>query len=166
MKNLYKLEEYSGRLPNPEHFPVRGADILALKGKPYVFCDGFILDLSVRESDKEELDKRVTRTLDVSGINSQLEEALESLLLLSEPEFIYDTTYPAYIVFTPCGNPVGIQIKYYKYFRNRYPKCDFYIKGEGCKLVTIRLGDKIKGMCMAMFLEDITLKSIKEERNA
>lgn len=161
MENLYKVEEYSGKLPNPKSFPVSGATISAIKGRPCAFSDGFMLDLSVRDRDKRMLVGRVVRTVDTSSI---IEEAEGLGLLLSEPEFIYDTTYLTYIVFTPKGNPIGIQVKYYKYFRNRYPECKFYIKDEGIGIITIKVLKEVVGKCMPIFLDWLSITKIMEER--
>lgn len=161
MENLYKVDEYSGKLPNPKHFPVRDASIIAIKDRPNAFADGFMVDLFVREADKEMLKERANRTVDVS---SQLGDAKVSNLLLSGPEFIYDTTYPTYIVFTPGGNPVPIQVKYYKYFTNRYLECSFYIREEGSLIITAKVNKEVIGLCMSMFFERTTLAKIKEER--
>ncbi len=101
MENLYRLKEFKGKLPNPRHFPIQGASIYTIKDRPYAFSDGFMLDLSVRETDKEMLEGKVVRILDTSYIAGFIEDAKKSELLLSEPEFISDATYPAYVVFTP-----------------------------------------------------------------
>lgn len=166
MESLYRIKEYSGELPNPRHFPIRGANIIAIREKPYAFSDGFILDLSVREADKKVLEGKVSRTVDISYIDTFLKEALISELLLSEPEFIHDIYSPAYIVFTPKDNPIAIQAKYYQYFRNRYPKCKFYVRDdEPTTMIAIKVGEEVVGFCMPMFFQKETLNRIKEERS-
>lgn len=164
MENLYKLNEYSGNLPNPKHFPIRDGFVVAIKDKPNAFCDGFMLDLLVRRTDRKILEKKISRTVDAPSINVQFEEALISNLLLSEPEFIYDFSYPSYVLFTPEGNPTLIQVKYYKYFRNRYSKCSFYKRDEDSMIIAVKLGEEVIGLCMPMFFEPGTLNKIKEER--
>ena len=163
MENLYELDDYPGELPNPKRFPLRGATIIAIKGKPYAFCDGFMLDLLVREADRKVLEEKVLRTVDISN---QLEDGRGSKLLLSEPEFIYDSSYPTYIMFAPEGNPIGIQVKYYRYFRNRYKECKFYKRDKNpLSIVTIKVGEEVVGLCMPIFLDVVTEIKAKEERN-
>lgn len=164
MKNLYKVKEYSEGLPNPKSFPVQGAIIYAIKDKPYTFADGLILDLCVRERDKLMLEGRVVTTLPFSNLDGIISDAERSVILLSEPEFIYDITYTVYIIFTPDNEPVAIQVKYYGYFRNRYPKCQFYSKGGERGIIAIKEGNKLLGACMPVFLEKETLIKIKEVR--
>lgn len=164
MENLYRLEEYSGKLPNPKSFPVRGATITAVKDMPNTFSDNFILELSVREADKKMLEEKVHRT--INYVSNLLEEAEVSKVLLSEPEFIYDFSYPMYILFTPFSNITAMQIKYYKYFRNRYPKCKFYLRKEGSIIITIKVLEKVVGMCMPIFLENNTIKRMKEVKES
>lgn len=162
MENLYKVKEYSEKLPNPKSFPIQGAIIYAILHKPYAFANGIILDLCVRERDKLMLENRVTVTL--PNLDGIISDAERSTILLSEPEFIYDIAYTVYIVFTPDGEPVAIQVKYYRYFRNRYPKCQFYSKGDKQGIIAIKEGNKLLGACMPMFLDEGTLIKIKEER--
>lgn len=161
MENLYRLNEYPGKLPNPKHFPISGATIIAVKYKPYTFADGFMLDLSVRERDKVMLEGRAERVVD--SLTVLVEGGKRSELLLSEPEFIYDTTYVTYILFTPSGNPIAIQVKYYKYFKNRYPECKFYKNNEASMLITIKVDKEVVGLCMPLLLERETITKIKEE---
>lgn len=163
MEHLCKVDEYFNKLPNPKSFPIRGADIIAIQDKPYAFGDGFILDLSVREEDKERLAVAAVRALSFSSLSGIISDAERSVVLLSEPEFIYNFNYPAYIVFTPDGEPIAIQVKYYKYFRNRYPECQFYSKG-GQGIVAVKTGNELVGASMPMFFEEKTLTKIKEER--
>lgn len=166
MENLYKLTEYSDKLPNPVLFPME-LNVIAVKGHPRTFSNGFILEVLVRYSDVERLEKGVERTIDEIYFQQLLEDSDSRLLLLSEPEFIYDITYPTYIVFTPEGNPVGIQVKYYNYFRNNYPECNFYGKDEGSShhsLLAIRVLKEVVGLCMPISLGNKTLEQIKEER--
>lgn len=164
MENLYKLNEFTGKLPNPKSFPMGGVTIIAVKDKPYIFADGFIVDLSVREKDKEKLGQKVVRAIDISSLNGYMRDAKGSELLLSEPEFIYNTVYPAYVVFTPNGNPIVVLVKYYKYFRNKYPECNLYIKDKDSKLIGIKVNEEVVGLCMAMFFSNEILGKIKEER--
>ncbi|GAH96398.1 unnamed protein product, partial [marine sediment metagenome] len=103
MEYLHRVKEYSEKLPNPKSFPVHGATIYAFQDKPYTFGDGFILDLSVREKDKEKLGGRIDRMSPFSNLSGIISSAEESAMLLSEPEFIYDFAIPAYIVFAPNG---------------------------------------------------------------
>lgn len=164
MENLYKVNEYSGKLPNPKSFPIQGAIIVAVKDRPYTFADGFMVDLSVREADKEMLVGKAIRTIKASDLADLIEEAKRSEILLSEPEFISDITYPAYVVFTPESNPVIIQVKYYKYFQDRYPDCKFYKRNEGSILIAIKVNEEVVGLCMRMFYSELSLTKIKEER--
>lgn len=163
MKHLCKVEEYSEKLPNPKSFPILGATIYAFQDKPYAFADGFIFDLCVREGDKEGLAVKAVRTLLFSNLSGIIADVEKSTMLLSEPEFIYDFNFPAYIVFTPSGEPLAIQVKYYRYFRNRYPKCQFYSKG-GQGIIAVKVDDELVGASMPMFFEEETLTKIKEER--
>ncbi|GAI14776.1 unnamed protein product [marine sediment metagenome] len=164
MENLYKVDEYSGKLPNPKSFPIQGATIYAFQDRPYTFSDGFILDLSVREGDKERLMAKAIKASPFSNLSGVITDAEKSPMLLSEPEFIYDSNYPAYIVFTPNGEPIAIQVKYYRYFRNRYPGCQFYSKGDKIGIIAIKVDNKVVGTSMPMFFEERTLTKIKEER--
>lgn len=164
MENLYKVNDYPGKLPNPMHFPIQGATIYAIKDKPYAFADGFMLDLSVKETDREMLRGKAIRTTDISHLGGLLNDGKRSELLLSEPEFIYDTTYLAYVLFTPSGNPIIVQVKYHKYFRNRYPECKFYIRDEYSNLIAVKLNKEVVGLCMQMWHKTETLDEIKEER--
>ena len=162
MKNLYKLEEYSGRLPNPKRFPIQGGNVIAVKDRPTAFCDGFMLDLSVKERDKEMLEAGVIRTVDT--MDDHITDAMVSELLLSEPEFIYEFYYPAYVLFVPTGNPILVQVKYYRYFRNRYRNCNFYIREEGSKSIAVKVDGRLLGVFMVLFYEQRFLNLIKEER--
>ena len=164
MENLYRLNEYSGKLPNPKHFPISGAIICAIKDRPYTFADGFMADFSVRERDKDRLKEKAIRTIDALSLDGPMGEAKESKLLLSEPEFIEDTTYPAYVVFTPKGNPVIIQVKFYRYFKNRYLECKFYKKDEYSTLIAVKVNEEVVGLCMRMFFSGQTLAKIMEGR--
>lgn len=163
MKNLYKVEEYSDKLPNPKSFPIQGATIYAFQDKPYVFADGFILDLSVRERDRERLAAKAVKASPFSNLSGIISDAEKSAMLLSEPEFISNIYYPAYIIFTPDNEPITIQVKYYRYFRNRYPKCQFYSKG-GQGIIAIKVDDELVGTSMPILLGRETLTKIKEER--
>jgi len=163
MENLYKVEEYSDKLPNPKSFPIQGATIYAFQDRPYVFADGFILDLSVREGDKERLAVKAVKASPFSNLSGIIADAERLVMLLSEPEFIYDFYYSAYIVFTPDNEPIAIQVKNYRYFRNRYPKCQFYSKG-GQGIIAIKVDNELVGASMPVFFEKATLTKIKEER--
>lgn len=163
MESLYEVAEYSGKLPNPKLFPVEGI-VLAVKDKLYMFSDVFMFDLFVREADRKRLENKVFRTTTGESIDSIIEDAEKSEILLSEPEYIYAITYLTYIVFTPDGGPVAMQVKYYKYFRNRYKRCQFYNKGFGTGLIAVKVDNKLVGVCMPVFLLTSSIAKIKEER--
>lgn len=164
MENLYKLNEYSGKLPNPKSFPIQGSNIISIRDMPNTFTDGYMVDLSVKESDKLILDEKATKEKGKSSISDLLVEANKSELLLSEPEFIYDFFAPAYVLFTPDGRPAIIQVKYYKYLRNRYKDCKFYLRHEAGCLISIKVNKEVVGLCMLLSYEKVTFGKIKEER--
>lgn len=164
MKNLYKVDEYSGRLPNPKCFPIQGGIIIAVKDMPNTFSDGFMMDLLVSEKDRGKLKDKMFWEASFNGISSIIEGLKESKVLLSEPEYIYVTSYITYIVFLPDGEPIAIQVKYYKYFRNRYPKCRFYSRGDRLNAIAIKVNNEVVGGCMPIFLDNNTIVKIKEER--
>lgn len=164
MENLYRLNEYSGKLPNPKSFPIAGGIFCGIQDRPYTFSDGFILEMTVSEKDKKKLGKKVVRVIPVSNLGAIIGDTENSKILLSEPEYIYDFSFPAYILFTPSNKPVGIQVKYYRYFRNRYPKCQFYSKGDSFGIIGVKLDGKLVGACMPIVLDIITINKIKEER--
>lgn len=153
-KEFYKLDEYSGKLPNPMLFPIRGADILAIEGYPDAFSDGFMADLSVREEDKERLRKLVVRTSLKPMFEGQLEVAArKTAILLSEPQYIYDEwVFITYVLTAPDIRPIGIQVRYYRYFRNRYPGCRFYTGKSVEGIKSVRLEDKIVGLWMPVMI--------------
>lgn len=152
MKHLYKVGEYSEKLPNPKSFPTQGAIIVGIKDCPNTFSDGFMMDLLVPDSDRERLKGRAVRWMDKGYLNTVLEGATKATILLSEPEYIYATNYVSYILSAPNIKPVGIQVKYYKYFRNRYPDCKFCADGEPFTIVLVKVEDKIVGLCMPIML--------------
>lgn len=164
MENLYKLNEYSGKLPNPKKFPVLGASIIAIKDKPYMFGDGFMLDLSINSNDARRLKKSVYSWIEYSRISSFIDIAEQMVVLLTNPEFIYMTTYPTYILYGPNNYPLAIQVKYYRYFKNRYKDCQFYSRGDRIEPIAIKVEGKLVGVCMPIVLDVETIKKIKEER--
>lgn len=164
MENLYKLNEYSSELPNPKSFPIKGSSISSIKDMPYTFTDGFFIDLSVREQDRVKLKRASVKEFMKSSINDILIQAKQSDLLLSEPEFVYETNYIGYVVFTPEGNPRIVQVKYYNYFRNRYKNCKFYIRYEWDSLIAVKVNKEVVGICMLMFYSKEILGKIREER--
>lgn len=161
MRNFYKVNEYSEKLPNPKSFPIRGADVMAIKDCPNSFADGFIVDLSVSDKDKERLEGKVTRWIGKSTIDQLIAGAARATILLSEPEYIYVYMSISYILLAPNIKPVGIQVKYYNYFRNHYKGCQFYTNGQSMSIKSVKLGNKIVGLWMPVVLPP---DKIKEER--
>jgi hypothetical protein len=153
-KEFYKLDEYSGKLPNPRLFPAHEADIVAIEGYPDAFSDGFMADLSVKEEDKERLKKLVTRTSPKPIFDGQLDIATrKATILLSEPQYIYDGwVFITYVLTASNIESVGIQVRYYQYFRNRYPSCGFFTSDDWMGIKSIRLEDKIVGLWMPVML--------------
>ncbi|MBU0778191.1 hypothetical protein KKF82_08025 [Patescibacteria group bacterium] len=130
-KQFCKLDEYSGELPNPMSFPVQGEGIVAIDGHPNTFTDGFMMDFSVTEDDRQKLEKLVTRTASEQAYNSLLEDAKQAVIQLSKPQYIYiGGVFIAYVLSIPYAAHIGIQVKYYRYFINRYPGCNFYTSKE------------------------------------
>ncbi len=156
MENVYRLDEYKEQLPNPKGFPIKGALITKIKGMPLAFTDTFMLDLSVGEDDVKILKEKAMREVPGETIRSILEEAGNTPL--SEPEYIHDDKYISYIVFTPGDIPIVIQIKYYKYFRNRYNNCKFYCGNDRMDSIAVRRDNKIIGIIMPVF---VTLKGLE-----
>lgn len=170
MENLYRVDEYSGILPNPMSFPLKDSTIIAIIDKPTAFSDGFMLDLFIRESDVDPIKQKVIRTIGTGYLSNLLEEGRVSNVLLSEPEFIYDVLYLTYILFTHDNHPIGIQVKYYNYFRNRYKTCKFYIrdsiKDNIMIPIMVKLDDELVGVCMRIALDTtavLVIKQLKEE---
>ena len=164
MENLYRLNEYTGKLPNPKRFPIQGGVISAVKDMPDTFSDGFMMEVLVSGKDKERLKSNMVQEVAFNGINNIIEGLEKSEVILSEAEYIYDTTRITYIIFTPDGEPAAIQVKYYKYFRNRYPKCQFYSKGNILEIIAVKVDNKVVGGCMPIYLDLLSIKGIKEGR--
>ncbi|GAJ05294.1 unnamed protein product [marine sediment metagenome] len=164
MENLYRLDDYLGKVPNPRHFPIRGGIITAVKDMPDTFSDGFLLEVLVSKKDREGLRSKAQRQTSFIGVSNIIAGLKESEVLLSEPEYIYDTTFITYIIFTPDGVPVAMQVKYYKYFRNRYPKCQFYSRGDRGNIIAVKVNNEVVGGCMPMLLGSKTIEVLKLER--
>lgn len=160
MEHLFKVGEYSEKLPSPRLFPMQGATIMAFKDCPGIFGDGFILDLFVPDSDRERLVEKTIRWVDRAVVTGILKGVIKATVLLSKPEYIYVDTHLSYILLAPNIKPIGIQVKYYEYFRNRYPDCKFYTDGEPLTVLSIKAEDKVVGLCMPIVLPQ---DKIKEE---
>jgi len=162
-KRFCKVGEYSKKLPNPRVFPIQGADIVAVKGCPNTFSDGFILDLSVSEKVRQKLEKLVTRTTDKSLYDTLIGTIPKTTILLSEPVYVYDAGYTiSYVLFTPNKTPVAIQVKYYRYFRNRYKGCQFYTSDVWTEPKSVKVEDKAVGLWMPTMTPSIP-KKVKGE---
>ena len=151
-KKFYKLDEFDGQLPNPKIFPTQGSDIVAINGYPNMFTDNFMMDLEVDDDERQRLGKKIQRTVSKTSIDQMIEEVKNFKILLSEPQYIYDGSHLAYVLFTPDGGITGIQVKYYHYFRNRYPDCNFYTKDNQLQVKTVKVGDKLVGLWMPIAL--------------
>lgn len=158
-KQLYKLDEYTGKLPNPRIFPIQGAGIVAITDYPNTFGDGFMMDLSVDEDERQRLEKLAVRTVTKQTCDDLVKQVKGATILLSEPRYIWEGFgYIAYVLFTPDDKPFGIQVKYYRYFRNRYLDCKFYTSKTFIAPKPVKVGDKIVGLWMP-----VGLPPIKEE---
>lgn len=155
-EGFYNIDDYSGKLPNQRNFPIQGATVMAVEGYPNGFTDKFIMDLSVSEKDKLRLDQLAREKVTKPQVDGLLEKANGATILLSEPQYIYDGVGLSYVLFTPDVlegyKPVGIQVKYYRYFRNHYPKCEFYTGKDRMTMKVVRVGKKLVGLWMPVML--------------
>lgn len=157
-KHYYKLDEFKGNIPNPKEFPTKGSNILTAKDCPNIFGDGFMLDLAVDESERLRLKEKAIRVVPKVRIDHLIEEVNSFKILLSEPQYIYNNTLTAYVLYSyfqtmsNLNKLVGIQVKYYRYFRNRYPECKFYTRDIPISMIAIRDGDVLVGLCMPIVL--------------
>lgn len=151
-KQFYKLDEFKGHLPNPRKFPMRGADITTFGDYPDALCDNFIVDLEVDKDDKFRLEGKPVRQVAKHILDSIITDAKKMTILLSEPQYIYDSINRAYVLFSPDSMKIGIQVKYYRYFRNRYPDCKFYTNNNVMAMKAIKVGRKLVGLVMPVML--------------
>lgn len=152
MKNFCKISEYQGELPNPKLFPItKGGSIIGFRNCPNTFSDGFILDMSVTDENKKILDTKVTLWRDNSVINNVFEQAKNATVILPEPEEIYESySRPVYVFRSPSIIALGIQARYFNYFRNRYPGCSFWGNDKLTTVNVVKVDDRIVGFWMSM----------------
>lgn len=152
IEGLYEISGYTGKLPNPKSFPMQGAFIIAFDSYPDAFSDGFFLDLSVSNKCKQRLQNSIFRLVSRIYLDSLLGSSKLARILLQEPKYIHDGQYLTYVLQTPYIKPIGIQVKYYHYFRNRYPNCQFFTDGERATLKSVRVEDTLVGLFMPVTL--------------
>lgn len=150
----YELDACPYKLPNPRQFPVQGANISAWDDYPYSFTDSFMADLYVNEKEKDRLDKKVTRHLPKNSLDSLIEQVKENEMLLSEPKKLYEQGYYiSYVLEISEHLVAGMQVKYFRYFRNRYPKCSFLSCDDISSVKSVVSDDKIVGLWMPTIIE-------------
>lgn len=155
-KQFYKLDEYQGKLPNPRLFPIKGALVTAVEDCPNIFTDSFMMDIEVSKEERQRLEKRIERRVSKQSCNGILKQGKRTTILLSEPQYIFaGQQYTAYVLFAPGIKPVGIQVKYYRYFRHRYPNCNFYTDGEIWSVKSVKVKDKLVGLWTPVILPPV-----------
>ena len=162
MSEYYRIDDCPLKLPNPKLFPITtGSTVTLFENYLKAISDGFAVDFDVNERDLGRLDKYSTRWLKPLHLNEFIDSCKNADLLLSEPQYILDTDdVVAYILFAG-DTPMAIQVKYYKYFRNRYPDCLFYSNIDRISVKAVMVGEKLIGMCMPIMLETKSREDIE-----
>ena len=157
----YRLEDYHGQLPNSKTFLVKHSIIIAIENHPKMFSDGFMLDIAVREKDISKLQRHTSRTTNYAPIEQLIAKANECKFLLSEPKYVleYDTisygmTHSTEVKF--------IQAKYYRYFKNRYPKCQFLTSDDMQQSIAVKQSEFLVGLVMPVLSKN-TVEEVEKE---
>lgn len=152
----FRVEDYKGGLPNPRKFPTTYVAVYRIEDMPRTFSDGYILELNVDDKDVDRLNKRVLRVVPKGQVDGIIKKVMAYSILLSEPVYIYlyltSNDFIAYILFTPDDWNVAIQVKYYRYFRNRYPKCQFYTSEDLFDEIGVWINKKLVGIVMPSYV--------------
>lgn len=141
-----KTDEYEGSLPKPRK--LRGT--FSITGHPTMLTDGFALDMYATEEPdphntlKQESGSRIPAILEEAKVGDTL----------SRPKYVADLlTNQIFILFASSGDPVGVQTKYYEYFRLRYKGCEFRGKDSWTPIGVIHEGH-IVGAIMPVIVSD------------
>ena len=139
----YPLDHFEKKdLPNPRVFPVRrGETLTGIIGYPKAVSDCYAVCLNAKERDQGKVGRRAAGPI----LESLLTGAKKARTLLPEPSIIWVSTSqpPGYIL-----GDTTVQIKYFRYFRNRSPKCKFYSDGGRANPVVVRVGAETIGLIM------------------
>jgi len=166
---FWPAEEYPHKLPNPRLFPLakgrEACGVWEFQGVPDVFTDGCIIDCKVREGDKKRLRQRA-KMCPMEVYTSLVDKARQASDYLPEPTIIYDSGdgFVCY-AFLLGERSVAMQVKYFNYFRNRYPGCKFYA-GDPIDPGSVKVGDDIVGVwSSALIPGQDDLKKTRREQN-
>lgn len=159
LKECYVAErvfDFDGDIPDPKSFPldkdendeINYEDFASLPEYPNLITNGFIADLSVLECDRHYVLKAGRKITNSESIQNLLDIADKKCVnLLPRPEFIEGKDLTKYLWEIPSGI-LGLQCKYYNYFKNRYPECKFYYAETPNDMIAVKYNSAIVGFLM------------------
>ncbi len=151
-----RVFDFDGDIPNPNTFPVdrdendmiNYNDFGNIPEYPDLITNGFIADLSVLETDRRYVQKAQRKISNSESIKNLLDIADKKCVnLLPRPEFIEGKDLTKYLWEIPSGI-LGLQCKYYNYFKNRYPECKFYYAESPNEMVAVKYNNAVVGFMM------------------